>query len=171
MDNLLAGIQESRKQGLTRALVGLGIRHVGWRAAQTLAQQFGDIDAIMAANVEQLSNFEVHGKPSGIGPEIANSVYTFFQSDAGKHVAEELRAAGVNLTEKKAIETKPPTGPFAGKTVVLTGTLESFKRNELKEKLEALGATVTDSVSKKTGLLIAGRRTGQQTGQGPRVED
>jgi len=165
VDNLLAGIEESKSRGLERVLSGLGIRHVGSRAAQVLARHFRDIQTLANTPLEELASFEVAGKKSGIGKEIAASVYTFFQSDAGRHIVDDLTRVGVDMNA-----TLPPVAevavdsdsPFAGKTVVLTGSLQSYDRKTLTEKLEALGAKVSSSVSKKTHLVIAGEEAGSK---------
>jgi DNA ligase (NAD+) len=160
VDNLLAGIEASKSRRLTRVLAGLGIRHVGASAAASLAEHFGDIDALTNAEPESIAQV------ADIGPVTAESIHTFLNSDAGRRVIEELKDAGVDLTEEKA--APPPdaaTGgdsPFAGKTVVITGTFESFDRNELKARLTALGAKVTGSVSKNTDLLLAGEKAGSK---------
>jgi len=120
-------------------LASLGIRHVGGTAARALARPFGDIDSLLNADEEAIAEVDE------IGPITADSVYRFLQSDAGQHVIDDLKDAGVDLTEPQA-ESASETAeasPFAGKTIVLTGTLENFKRNELKEKLQSLGANVT----------------------------
>jgi DNA ligase (NAD+) len=154
-DNLLAGIEDAKDRGLTRVLGGLGIRHVGSRAAQLLADAFGSIDDLTDASAQTIA--EVHE----IGPITAESVYTFLHSKVGKHVIQELTDAGVKLTAPK--KKKPAAdSPFAGKTIVLTGTLENFERKELSEKLESLGAKVTGSVSKNTDLVIVGENPGSK---------
>ncbi|MCE9592271.1 MAG: NAD-dependent DNA ligase LigA [Planctomycetes bacterium] len=160
-DNLLAGIEASKSRGLARVLAGLGVRRLGHKAGQTLASHFGSVEAMAQASLEELSDFEVGGKKSGIGPEIAGAVHAFLHSDAGRHIMRELRDAGVDLTAPR--NAPPPTDtPFSGKTVVLTGTLDSFERSALTEKLTALGAKVTGSVSKKTDLVIAGHEAGSK---------
>lgn len=160
-DNLLAGIEASKSRGLARALAGLGIPHVGNKASQTLASYFGSIKAMASASLDELSDFEIYGKKSGIGPEISGSLHAFLHSNAGRHVIHELEEAGVDLTSPRA--APPPAGtPFSGKTVVLTGTLDNFERAELSEKLTSLGAKVSGSVSKKTHLVIAGREAGSK---------
>lgn len=148
-DNLLAGIEAAKQRGLARVLASLGIRHVGQRAAQVIARQFGDIDALLAATVDDIA--AVHE----IGPITAESLHTFLHHASGQRVIGELRDAGVRLDEPKATTTTEAS-PVHGKTVVLTGTLESFDRKTLAEKLQALGAKVTGSVSKKTDLVIVG---------------
>jgi DNA ligase (NAD+) len=157
LENVLAGIEASKSRGLARVLASLGIRHVGSTAARALARHFGDIDQLMNADVDQIAEVDE------IGPITADSVHRFLQSDAGRHVIDELKDAGVDLTEPQAAPTTPAEdSPFAGKTIVLTGTLESYNRKALKDKLEALGAKVTGSVSKNTDLVIAGESAGSK---------
>ncbi len=164
-DNLLAGIEACKKRGLTRVLAGLGIRHVGARAAQTLARYFGDIDKLTTATLDELQNFTIDGKPSGIGTEIAGSLHQFLHSDIGQKIIADLKAAQVDLTEPQTTSQAGATwaqSPFVGKTIVITGSLASFERSDLKAKLESLGAKVTDSVSKNTSLLIVGENAGSK---------
>ena len=160
VDNLLAGIEASKSRGLSRVLAGLGIRQVGASAANALAQHFGDIDALTAADPESIAEIE------DIGPVTADSIHGFLHSDAGQHVIKELKDAGVDLTEEKLTMPDATSGgggsPVAGKTIVITGTFEAFDRNELKAKLTALGAKVTASVSKNTNILCAGEKAGSK---------
>ncbi|MEX0774644.1 MAG: NAD-dependent DNA ligase LigA [Phycisphaeraceae bacterium] len=167
VDNLLSGIEASKSRGLSRVLAGLGVRHVGARAAQMLADGFGDIDSLMKADAKAIDLALATGdldvkrkameKERYQAGEIAKSARAFFDSDAGKHVIRELRDAGVEMTApKRTAAAIAADSPFANKTIVITGTLEHFQRKELAEQLEALGAKVTDSVSKKTDLLIVG---------------
>ncbi len=159
VDNLLAGIEASKSRRLSRVLAGLGIRHVGASAAAGLAQHFGDIDALTHADTETIAEVE------DIGPITAESIHGFLNSDAGRHVIQELKDAGVDLTEEKAAPPPPPgaaDSPFAGKTIVITGTFESFDRSDLKARLTALGAKVTGSVSKNTDLVLAGEKAGSK---------
>lgn len=164
VSNLLNAIEASKKRGLQRVLAGLGVRHVGARAAQIVADHFGAIDKLLAATREQIETFEVDGEKSGIGPEIAKSLHAFLRSKAGRHVMTQLEDAGVDLTVPRRRRDAMPTRgtPFAGKTVVITGTLADYGRKELADKLEALGAKVTSSVSKSTDLLIAGEQPGSK---------
>ena len=157
-DNLFAGIQASKARGLTRVLAGLGVRHVGNTSSRLLATRFGSIDAMLDKSVEELAAVD------GVGPTIAQSLHAFLSSDAGRHVIEDLRAAGVDLTQPQAAKAEgtQATSPLAGKTVVLTGTLDSFTRPQLKERLEALGARVSGSVSKRTDVVIAGESAGSK---------
>src|SRR5206468_3912371 len=111
-------------RGLTRLLTGLGIRHVGDHVADLLAQEFGDIDALLAAPEDRLAQVE------GIGPRRAASIRAFLDSPAGRKTIEELRELGVKLTEEK--RAVPATG-LAGKTIVVTGALEKYGREEMEE--------------------------------------
>ncbi|MCC6579759.1 MAG: NAD-dependent DNA ligase LigA [Phycisphaeraceae bacterium] len=164
LDNLIAGVEASKHRGLERVLAGLGIRHVGGKAAATLARQFRTIDGLLSADVTSLQNFELDGNPSGIGPQIAQSLHAFLHSEAGQQVIAGLRDAGVSM------ETRLPpsraaadaTGPLAGKIAVITGTFAQFDRQGLTRKLEQLGAKVTSSVSKKTSLVVAGEAAGSK---------
>ena len=164
VDNLISAIEASKSRGLQRVLAGLGIRHVGGRASQILAENFGSIDNLIAATEEQISEFEVDGEKSGIGPEIAKSLYQFLHSDAGHHVIDELTEAQVDLTAPKRPSGSAQTSdsPFNGKTIVLTGTLDNYDRKTLSQKLESLGAKVTSSVSSNTDLVIAGSSAGSK---------
>ncbi len=154
LDNLLAGIEASKSRGLARVLGGLGVRHLGSSAADALSQQFGSIEALIAASPDQLQAV------GGIGPETARAVHTFLHSDAGGHVFAELAACGVKLTEQKRVAANAT--PFSGKTVVLTGTLEHSERGDLEKKLVAMGAKISGSVSAKTHLVIAGDKAGSK---------
>ncbi len=154
VDNLLAGIEDSKSRRLTRVLAGLGIRHVGGRAAAVLAQHFGEIDALVEADADTLA--DIHE----IGPITAESIHTFVHHEAGQRVIAELRDAGVDLTEDKRVVAED--SPFSGKTVVITGSFEAFDRKELTARLEGLGAKVSGSVSKKTDLVIAGEKAGSK---------
>jgi len=158
LENVLAGIEASKSRGLARVLASLGIRHVGGTAARALARHFGDIDTLMQADAQTIAEVDE------IGPITADSVHRFLHSDAGRHVIDELREACVDLTEPRAASTPSAEddSPFAGKTIVLTGTLEQYDRKTLTGKLEALGAKVTGSVSKNTDLLIAGESAGSK---------
>jgi len=153
--NLVASIEKSKKTTLPRFLFGLGIRHVGEATARDLANYFGGIDAIMTA--DQAALLQV----PDVGPVVAESIWRFFQEPHNREVVEQLRACGVIWTEGPPAE-KPTSGPFAGKVVVLTGTLSSMSRDDAKAKIEALGGKVTGSVSKKTDLVVAGTEAGSK---------
>jgi DNA ligase (NAD+) len=152
--NLRDGIAASKDRGLARVLTGLGIRHVGERNARLLAEQFGSIDALLAASEEELARIP------GIGPVVAASVYQFAHSDVGRKTVEQLRAAGVKLTADKPRAAR--AGRLAGKTVVVTGTLARFKREEVEALIRRHGGTATGSVSKKTDLVVAGEKAGSK---------
>ncbi|MEM8737497.1 MAG: NAD-dependent DNA ligase LigA [Planctomycetota bacterium] len=157
VDNLIQGIEDAKPRGLARVLAGLTIRHVGRNSARLFAQAFGSLESLTDANLEDLHSLE------DIGPITAQSLHDFLHSDAGRHVIEELKQAGVDLTEPRApSDSSPLSSPFQNQTIVLTGTLEHFTRDELKTKLESLGAKVTGSVSAKTHLLIAGESAGSK---------
>lgn len=158
VDNLLQAIEQSKSNSLERLLFGLGIRLVGSKAAKTLAQHFETIDRLMQATQEELEAIDE------IGPKMANRIVTYFAKPEVQELIERLRTAGVNMTYTgpKRVSPEELDSPFAGKTIVLTGSLEHFSRNELKEKLEALGAKVSGSVSKKTDLVIAGENAGSK---------
>lgn len=156
-DNLLKAIEEARGRGLARVLAGLGIRHIGHTAAKTIARHFPDADALLEASVEELMELPDFGEVT------APTLHAYLHSKQGRDTFVRLKKVGVDLksslysARKKAIDS-----PFAGKTVVLTGTFEHFKRNELTEKLESLGAKVGGSVSKSTDLVIAGEEAGSK---------
>ncbi|WP_298929864.1 NAD-dependent DNA ligase LigA [uncultured Ramlibacter sp.] len=152
--NVLAALESSKQTTLPRFLYGLGVRHVGEATAKDLARHFGKLDAIMDAGVEQL--LEV----PDVGPIVAESIHTFFQQPHNREVVEQLRACGVHWEEGEPAARAPQ--PLAGKTVVLTGTLPTLSREEAKEKLEALGAKVAGSVSKKTDYVVAGAEAGSK---------
>ncbi|MEM9019562.1 MAG: NAD-dependent DNA ligase LigA [Planctomycetota bacterium] len=154
VDNLIEGVEQAKTRGLQRVLAGLTIRHIGAGGAKRLAQAFGDIDALLQADEEKIAAVE------DIGPITAASVHTFLHNNAGQHVITELREAGVDLSAPQ--EEVARDSPLAGKTIVITGTLEQFGRNELKALLESLGAKVSGSVSKNTDLLIAGEKAGSK---------
>lgn len=155
VENLLQAIEDSKRRGLTRVLAGLGIRHIGSGGSRRLASAFGNIDALMAASQDDIAAVE------DVGPITAESVRNFFDSDAGKQVIEELKAAGVDLTEDQPAPVAEDS-PFAGKKIVITGTLENFDRKELTERLQTMGAKVSGSVSRNTDLLIAGEKAGSK---------
>ena len=152
--NVLAALEKSKKTTLPRFLFGLGIRHVGEATAKDLAKHFGNLDDIMNASVEQLLQV------NDVGPVVAESLHTFFAQPHNREVVEQLRACGVHWEEGEA----PQQGemPLAGMTVVLTGTLPTLSRDEAKDMLEAAGAKVSGSVSKKTSYVVAGAEAGSK---------
>ena len=156
-DNMLKAIDASRSNSLERLIFGLGIRHVGSKAARLLAEEFESIDHLKAASVESIRAIE------GIGEKIADSIHSFFELEEAEALIDKLKKAEVSMTytgiKQKEVKTD---SMFADKTVVITGKLEHFTRNELKEKLIELGAKVTGSVSKNTDYLIAGEEAGSK---------
>ncbi|WP_409305894.1 NAD-dependent DNA ligase LigA [Peribacillus sp. SCS-155] len=158
VSNLLEAIEASKGNSLERLLFGLGIRHVGSKAARTLAQQFENLYALQKATREDLTAI------NEIGDKMADSIVSFFEMEEAKELIAELEAAGVNFDYKgpKPVSVESSDSFFAGKTIVLTGKLEQLTRNDAKERLEALGANVAGSVSKKTDLVIAGEDAGSK---------
>ncbi len=154
VDNLLAAIEASRQRPLARVLAALGIRHVGANTAELLAEHFGDIDALMAADRDELMQIE------GIGPEVADSLVQWFSSDTGKQTIAELRRVGVNLTQPR--RRRRTGGALAGKTVVVTGTLQNYSRKAIEQRLKELGARPASSVSRNTDFVLAGENPGSK---------
>jgi DNA ligase (NAD+) len=152
--NLLENLDKSKHTTLQRFLYGLGIRHVGESTAKDLAKHFGKLDAIMDASVEQL--LEV----PDVGPVVAESIHTFFEQPHNREVVEQLRACGVTWQEGEPARRESLA--LAGKTVVLTGTLPTLTRDDAKDMLEAAGAKVAGSVSKKTDYVVAGAEAGSK---------
>ncbi|WP_028769656.1 NAD-dependent DNA ligase LigA [Silanimonas lenta] len=151
-ENLLGGIDQSRRTTLERLLFALGIRDVGEATAKQLARWFGSLDALMAASLEELQAVP------DVGPVVSQRLHGFFAEPHNREVIAALRAAGVHWPEgppQRAAE-----GPLAGRTVVLTGALAALTRDEAGAHLEALGARVAGSVSKKTHLVVAGEAAG-----------
>ena len=152
--NLLDALQKSKQTTLARFLYALGIRHVGETTAKDLARHFGQLDAVMDANTDQLLQVP------DVGPVVAESIHTFFAQPHNREVVEQLRAAGLHWPEG---EPAPAAlAPLAGKTFVITGTLPTLSRDEAKDLLEAAGAKVAGSVSKKTHYLVAGLDAGSK---------
>lgn len=152
--NIVDALQKSKQTTLPRFLYGLGIRHVGESTAKDLARHFGQLDAIMDASVAQLM------EAPDVGPVVAESIRTFFDQAHNREVVEQLRACGLQWQEG---EPAPRALlPLAGQTFVLTGTLPTLSREEAKERLEAAGAKVAGSVSKKTSYVVAGEEAGSK---------
>ncbi len=152
--NVLDSLEKAKHTTLPRFLFGLGIRHVGEATAKDLARHFGKLDAIMDASVEHL--LEVND----VGPVVAQSIRTFFDQPHNREVVEQLRACGVHWEEGEPAARAPK--PLTGKTIVLTGTLPTLSRDEAKDMLEAAGAKVAGSVSKKTDYVVAGAEAGSK---------
>jgi DNA ligase (NAD+) len=155
---IVEGIDRSRSRGLARVLAGLGIRHIGAAAARTLARHFADADALLAATEQELKELPDFGEIT------AATLHAHLRSRPARDTFRRLADAGVDLTSREhgAAAPKPEPSPFAGKTVVLTGALEGLSREALTERLEALGAKVTGSVSSRTDLVIVGHDPGSK---------
>jgi DNA ligase (NAD+) len=151
---LLANLAEAKQRPLWRILVALSIRHVGPTAAQALADQFGSVDGIAAAGVEQLAAVD------GVGPTIAESLKEWFGVDWHVEVVEKWKAAGVRMAEDRPARTAPR--PLAGVTVVVTGTLAGYSRDQAIAEITSRGGKVTGSVSKKTTFVVAGDNPGSK---------
>ena len=149
---LLAAIEASKQQDLSRLIYALGIRQVGVKTGKSLAAAFGSMDALMVASLEALTAVP------DIGEITAQSIYEWFRQDQSQHLIRRLREAGLNFESKRVItDTR-----LAGKTVVLTGTLSRFTREEATEKIELLGGKVSGSVSRKTSFVVAGENAGSK---------
>ena len=153
VDKMLETIETSKKQPLALLLYGLGIRQVGKKAAAILANYFGSMDALMKSGVDTLVSI------NDIGPITAQSIVEFFKDESNQKLIQTLKEQGLNMIQEKQ-EIKESR--FTNKTVVLTGTLEHYTRNEAKEILENLGANVSGSVSKKTDYVIYGTAAGSK---------
>ncbi len=152
--NLLAAIESSRTTTLERMLFALGIRDVGESTARTLARHFGSLDALMAATETELLDVP------DVGPVVARRIATFFREPHNRRVIDELREAGVHWPEGAPMRRQE--GPLAGKSVVLTGALAAMSRDEAGDRLQALGAKVSGSVSRKTSFVVAGEAAGSK---------
>lgn len=152
-DALIAAIEASKSQPLSRLLHALGIRHVGSIAAQLLAQHFGNLDALVSATADDILNVR------GIGATIADGVVAYFSDPAGRALVEKLRASGVNFMEPRAVVAG---GPLSGQTVVITGTLPTLSRARATALIESAGGRVTGSISKSTSFLVAGEEAGSK---------
>lgn len=180
VENLLAGIEKAKTRGLARLLGSMGIRHVGDTTSKMLARQFKDLDSLLAADERMLRPKSLKREEAvalgfaedaasrpetGLGKDTAPAVYEYLHSGAAARTFRELRELGVDLSSHEFTDVKivgASVGPFAGRTVVLTGTLESSDRPAMAARLEKLGAKVTGSVSKNTDLVIAGPGAGSK---------
>jgi DNA ligase (NAD+) len=153
--NVLDGIATSKERGLARVLTGLGIRHVGEHVAEILAQEFGNIDDLLAAPAERLAQI------NGVGPVLAESISKYFHSADGRKIIEELKFQGVKLTEDRKPTPAQVGGPdLTGKTFVVTGTLEHYSRDEIESLIKQHSGKATGSVSKKTDYVVVGENPG-----------
>jgi DNA ligase (NAD+) len=149
---LLEEIKESKRAGLARVLMGLGIRFVGERTAELLAEEFGSIEELRAATAEELERVEE------VGPRISQAILEFFADKENCDLVKRLEDAGVDMTAEK----KQRSAQLAGLTFVLTGTLPTLTRDEAKRKIEAAGGKTAGSVSKKTSYVVAGEEAGSK---------
>ena len=159
VDNLLAGIEASKDRPLWRLLTAMNLRHVGTRTAQQLAERFGSMEAIASASEADLAQVDE------IGDVIAKSVRAFFTSDYGQRIVSELKALGLNMgseADAAAAAAKNAAGVLAGKTLVVTGTLTRFTRDQIQELIQQHGGRASSSVSKKTDYLVAGTDAGSK---------
>ena len=151
-DSLLEQIERSKQAPLNRVLLGLGIRHVGERTAQVLAEEFGSMDALIAASEEELTRI------NDVGPKVAQVIREFFHNRRNLDLVERLRKAGLTFTAEKRVRSSK----LEGLAFVLTGTLPNLTREDAKEKIESAGGRVSGSVSKKTHYVIAGEEAGSK---------
>ena len=154
VDNLLAAIEASKARPWSRVLYGLGIRHVGDVTAEALVAVCPSLDALLAADAETLAQAE------GVGPVVAESVREFLLSDANRELLERLRAVGLTMESDQPVRTGD--GPLAGRSVVITGGLESLSRDDAKRAVAAAGGTATGSVSRSTSFVVAGADPGSK---------
>ena len=155
IDNLIESIEKSKSNSLEKLLFGLGIKEVGAKMAKTLSRIYGNLDNLMNATEEELLEIP------DVGPVLAHSLTTWFSDEHNRELVEQLRQAGLNFNFLGST-SKAANSYFSGKTVVLTGTLDSMGRKEATEKLENLGAKVTGSVSKATDAVVAGHDAGSK---------
>lgn len=155
VENLLKAIEASKNNSLERLMFGLGIRLVGQKAAYLLAERFDTLDGIAQAEYDDILAID------GIGSKIADSVTKYFEHPEAQALIQDLAALGLNQ-QFLGQRVDQSNAPLAGKTIVLTGTLETLKRSEAGKRLELLGADVTGSVSKKTDILVAGEKAGSK---------
>jgi len=154
-NNIMAAIEASKQQPLSRLLFALGIRYVGEKAAQTIAQSFETMDNLLAANEAQITAL------AGIGPKIGHSLFAWLQQARNREVIEKLRAAGVRMTTDRSA-AQMATGPLAGQTFLLTGRLQSLSRPQAEEAIQRLGGTIAAGVSKGLHHLIVGEDAGSK---------
>jgi DNA ligase (NAD+) len=155
-ENLLSQIDASKERGLARLLNALSIRHVGARTAALLAEHFGTMEALQAASVEEISEVEE------VGPIIAQSIYNFLHDKFGDAAIRELKELGVKMEVAEPPPGEQESDALAGKTIVVTGTLENYSRPEIEELIRRHGGKAASSVSKKTDFVIAGDSAGSK---------
>lgn len=159
-EKLLEGIEQSKTRGPARIMAGIAIRHVGSRVSGILAKKYGSLLKLSEATVAELADIDE------IGPTIAQSIFDFFNSEYGRQTLDDLAKVGVRLEDEpqSASEVAQPAGAglFAGKTLVVTGTLTHYKRDEIERLIESLGGRATSSVSSSTHYLVAGEKAGSK---------
>jgi len=151
--NLLDAIEKSKSGGLNRLIYGFGIRHVGEHAAWVLAEHFGSIEKLADASVEELTGL------NEIGPVMANSIYNFFRNKENLKILKRLKASGLKMSGEVRSNSERA---FAGKMIVITGTLAGFSRPEAEEIVRSAGGNASSSVSKNTDFLVAGNEPGSK---------
>jgi DNA ligase (NAD+) len=151
-NNLIAGISDSKSRDLSRLLFAFGIRHVGQKAGKILSNHFGSLDAVLSASEEEMTEIR------DIGATTAQSIAQWRGQEQSRHLIERLRAAGVNFTGEQTAESDL----FAGKTIVVTGTLATLSRKDATDLIEKLGGKASGSVSKKTSFVVAGEAAGSK---------
>jgi DNA ligase (NAD+) len=154
VDNLLSGIEAAKRRPLARLLAALNIQHIGAATAELLADHFGDMESLMQADEEDLLVVD------GIGPELAGSLRRFFDSKTGRKTIADLKSVGVSMQQPKSEFSGVRL--LAGKTIVVTGTLEKFGRKEIEDLIKKLGGKTAGSVSKKTDFVVAGANAGSK---------
>jgi DNA ligase (NAD+) len=159
-DNVIGAIEKSKTQPLWRLIAALGIRHIGNQSAQILAEHFGSLQALMTADVETLEAIDQ------IGPTMAQSLYEYFRDVRNRAVVDELLAAGVKPKQPKAKRSDK----LAGKTIVVTGTLANFSRQQAEQAIRQAGGKASSSVSKKTDFLLAGKEAGSKLEKAQKLE-
>ena len=163
-DSIVSSLKNSKNAPLSRLVYGLGIRHVGERTAELLAERFASIDALAAASTEHLEEVEE------VGPRIAESIRAFFQSDRNWDLIKRLRWHGLRLEEESPPDRRPADAAAAGKVFVLTGTLANMPREEASARIKAAGGKVTGSVSRKTDYVVAGESPGSKLQKAMQLE-
>jgi DNA ligase (NAD+) len=162
--NLVSALERARRTTLPRLLVALGIPEVGPGVAALLATRFGDLDPILAAELETLEQID------GVGPVIARKLVEFFADESHRQELARLRSLGVEWPVTAPREVTTQEGPFTKKTFVLTGTLPTLSRAEARERIEAAGGKVTGTVSKKTSYVVAGEAAGSKLTKAQELE-
>jgi DNA ligase (NAD+) len=162
-DNLLEGVEASKNRGLARLLNALSIRHVGARVATVLAEHFGSMEKLLAASVEELSEV------NEIGPIIAKSIYSFLHSLFGQETIADLKSLDVKMTADKSSRAGD-SGKLQGKTLVVTGTLQKYGREEIEELIARHGGRAASSVSKNTDYVVAGEKAGSKLEKAKQLE-